>query len=146
MKGEEGHLNTDGKRKSQEHPGLLNQPDRIFRAGDKAPVGCKGVVLRSCPRVESKVEQGNQHNKRTDESIDKELDRSSNSVAPSPDTNQKVHGNQGELKKHIEDNQIQCSKDAQRSGLQNQEHGVEIGRASCRERVGKREGERSGEE
>ena len=93
-----GNLDCKGCQEGQEDPELLILVQRKIVHAENA---------ESAP-FPVHVDQCDQHEYRTQECIQEELDGCVNTTRPAPDTNDQEHGNQRCFKEHIEQDGIQC--------------------------------------
>src|SRR5699024_997107 len=112
VKGKERNFDTKCQRKTKKQVGLFYKTNLIGSAGKEAPVGSKEkpIYKRSC--VIAQVQQSHQHNHGANKSIYEEFYCCMDTILSAPDANQKVHGNQRQLKENVEYNQIKSSKEA----------------------------------
>ena len=66
--------------------------------------------IKTATRLVVQKDERNQHQQRAEQRVQEKLEGRVNLVRPAPDTNDQVHRNQGCLKKHIEQQAVECAE------------------------------------
>src|SRR5688572_17749224 len=77
----------------------------------------------------SQIEDGNQHEQGTHQCIEEELHCCVNSIIPTPNPDEEVHGNQHRFPENIEKENIKSDKSSEHSCLQHQKHKIIFSKA-----------------
>ncbi len=94
------------------------------RRGLVQSLNAEGVLPGLMEVVEIKKQDRKQHQHRTKQSVEEELDGGVKFTRTAPDADQQVHGNQHRFPEHKEEKEIERHEDAQHTGLQHQEPDV----------------------
>ena len=62
--------------------------------------------------VKIKINERRQHQQRSEQGVEKKLNRSVYTIRPTPHTDDQIHRDQGRFKKHVEQNRVQRRKRA----------------------------------
>ena len=122
VEGEYRHLNGKRKRKQNKQPGL--HADRHVKLKQLEIIRRKDTIIQSRPGLNPQIDNGYQHQQRPDHRVDHKLDRRINALLAAPDTDQKVHRDQGQLKKDVEQQHIKSAENPRHPGLQYQQQGI----------------------
>ena len=76
--------------------------------------------IKAAARLGVEVDQGDQHQQRAKQGVEKKFEGCVNFVWPAPDANDQVHRDQGGLEKHVKQHAVQRTKNANHEPAQNQ--------------------------
>ena len=97
--------------------GKENQRLRGAGQGQLVP----GREVETAARLGVQEDQRDQHQQRTQQRVEEELERRVDFVGPAPDADDEVHRDQGGLEKHIEQQTVKRAEDTNHQAAQNQE-------------------------
>ena len=124
------HLDRKANQKRAKHPQLQVAPLRCHRqrvAGEPGREG--GDVKGEHARVGGVPEHDGQEAKKgqhaASKGVDEKLDGSPAAIVATPDADQEEQRHQGELEKHIEENDVASGKHAEHRCFQQQEQAIE---------------------
>jgi len=106
------HLDRKRGKECKEKVGLR-------RLSQRQLVPCQQI--KTAARCGVQVNQGNEHQQRTQQRVQKELERRVDFVGTAPDANDEVHRYQGGFKEDIKQHTIQRTKDTDHETAQDQE-------------------------
>jgi len=119
---EDRHLDGEGEREGGEQPELLRRGEgRLVQAQQ---------VEGSHPRLalvqEVERQDRHQHEERTDDRVEDELDRGVDPPRSAPDPDQQVHRDQHQLPEDVEEEDVERQEDAEHPRLQHEQEDVEL--------------------
>ena len=106
------HLDREGRKKGKKQQGLHAAAQRQF-----VPEG----DIKTATGLGVQVNQGDQHQQRAEQGVQKELESRINLVGPTPDADDQVHRYQRGFKKDVEQQAVQGTKNANHQPAENQE-------------------------
>src|SRR4030095_3482826 len=95
---------------------------KVAKPAGEIPV----MRLNELGKDEVELQYGQQHDHRTDQRIEEELDRRVETVLAAPDTDQKIHRHQHHFPEHIKEEEIERDEDSQHPSLKQEEEDVEL--------------------
>ena len=88
-------------------------------------IGCESIPS-DCSNFETQPDDGNEHQQRANQRIQEELNRRVDTILAAPNTDDKVHRDQNQFPKHVEQERVGSHKDASHTKLQEQHKNVEF--------------------
>src|SRR5882724_1074690 len=117
MEGEHRHLNGKGQKEGQEQPDLVRGVDIGFEQLQEIKGQHAGLVIMH--KIDG--EDGQQHKYAAEQGVQEEFNGRIELARPTPDANQKVHGDKHDFPEHVEEKEVQRHEDAQHARLQEQQ-------------------------
>jgi hypothetical protein len=124
------HRNLDGEGQEKRHEQENGEGGAIRRVVENLGCGlieglnAESVLPGLAEVVEVQKQDGQQHQHRAEQGVEKKFDRRIKLARTAPDADQQVHGHQHGLPENKEQEEIQGHEDAQHAGLQHQEPDV----------------------
>ena len=122
MEREKRNLDGKGDCKTKEEPGL-----GLRRDVHSIPVeNIEGPSVVNFFEEDGSVNQGNQHQQRTDHGVNHEFHRRIKPVGTAPDPDQKIHRHQHHFEENIEQHHIKCRETTEHSNFQQKHLNLEL--------------------